>query len=130
MSLLDYFRLKCSGSLPNPRVKCSGSLPNPSGPSSNRISSTAIALANSEVRAVLNGEPSQGSCKGKKHHVYSPKERAEIGKLAGQIGASKTARRYSKKLGCSLNENTASRFKKLYDEERKRKRMREELKYL
>ena len=45
----------------------------------------SIKAFNSEVRAVLNGEPSQGSRKGKKHHIYSSKERAEIGRLAGQI---------------------------------------------
>ena len=111
MSLLDYFRLKRSGSLPNPR-----------GPLSNRISSTAIASANSEVRAMLNGEPSQGSHKGKKHHVYSSKERAEIDRLAGQIGASEAARKFSRKLGHSLNESTARRFKKLYDDEKKKGR--------
>ena len=54
---------------------------------------------------MLNGEPSQGSRKGKKHHVYSPKERADSGRLAGQIGASETARRFSRKLGHSLNES-------------------------
>ena len=106
--MLDYFRLKRSGSLPNPR-----------GPLSNRISSTAIASANSEVRTVLNGKPLKGSRKGKKHHVYSPKERAEIGRLAGQIGVSEAARRFSRKLGHLLNESTARRFKKLYDEEKK-----------
>ena len=96
MSLLDYFRLKRCGSLPNAR-----------GPLSNRISSTVIASANSEVRAVLNGKPLQGSRKGKKHHVYSPKERAEIGRLAGKIGASEAARKFSRKLGHSINESTA-----------------------
>jgi len=77
---------------------------------------------------VLNGEPSHGDSqdKRKKRHVYSPKKRAEIGKLAGQIGPSEAARRFTRKLGYSVNESTARRFKKLYDQERKIKRMREE----
>ena len=79
----------------------------------------SIKAFNSEVRAVLNGEPSQGSRKGKKHHVYSSKEKAEISRVAGQIGASEAARKFSRKLGHSLNESTARRFKKLYDEEKK-----------
>jgi len=113
--LLDYFRLKRSTSLPNPR-----------GPLSSRIPSAAIVSANSQVRAVLelshrdSQAHSQG--KGKKPHVYSPKKRAEIGKLAGQTGPFKAARRFSRKLGYSVNESTARRFKELHDQERKTKR--------
>jgi len=77
---------------------------------------------------VLNGEPSHGDSqdKRKKRHIYSPKRRAEIGKLAGQIGPSEAARRFSRNLGYSVNESTARRFKKLCDQERKTKRMKEE----
>jgi len=63
------------------------------------------------------------SHKGKKSHVYSPKKRAEIGRLAGQFGPSKATRR---KLGYSLNESTACRFKTLYMKEKQKKRLREE----
>jgi len=122
MSLLDYFRLQRSRSLPNPR-----------GPLSNKISSAAIASANSEVRAVLNGEPSGElsmntghSCKGKKPHAYSHKKRAEIGKLAGQVGPSEAAGRFSRKLGHPLNESTARRFKALCGKEKQKKRLIEE----
>ena len=78
MSILEYFKVTSSKSFPNPK-----------GPLSNRIPSAAIESVNSEVRAVLNKNlpESANSPKGKKPRVYSPKERAELGKLAVDIGA-------------------------------------------
>ena len=55
-----------------------------------------------------------------------PQERAELGKLAVDIGASAAAKRFSKKLKYPVNESTARRFKQLYLEERRAKRLREE----
>ena len=117
MSHLDYFQVRSSKSFPNPR-----------GPLSTRISSAAIESANREVRALLNKElqESASSRKGKKPRVYSPQERAELGKLAVDIGASAAAKRFSKKLKYPVNESTARRFKQLYLEERRAKRLREE----
>ena len=86
-----------------------------------------ISSANDEVRSVLTGPASGGgSRKGKKPRIYCPKTQAEIGKLALNVGATAAARRVSKKLGFSVNESTARRFKKLYLEERRAKRLREE----
>ena len=117
MSILNYFEVTSSKSFPNPR-----------GPLSNRIPSAAIESANREVRAALNKNlpESANSRKGKKPRVYSPKERAELGKLAVDVGASAAAKRFSKKLKYAVNESTARRFKQLYLEERRAKRLREE----
>ena len=116
MSLLDY-------------VHCSASFPNPRGPLSTRIPSAAIESANPEVCAALNREPPESvrhSRKGNKPRVYSPKEWAEIGKMAVDIGASAAARRFSKKSGYTVNVSMACRFKQLHLEERQAKRLREE----
>ena len=105
MSILIYFSIRSSKSLPNPR-----------GPLSSRIPSAAIELANREVCAALNKEQSGnvGSQIGKKPRVYSPQKRAELGKLAVDIGAFAAAKRFSRKLKYSINESTACRFKQLY----------------
>ena len=122
MSILQYFTARRGGPLPNPN-----------GPLSTKIPPAAISSANAEVRSVLTGEEdssastsSDRSRKGKKPHVYSPKTRAEIGRLASNIGATSAAKRVSRKLGFPVNESTARRFKKLYLQERKVKRLREE----
>ena len=58
--------------------------------------------------------------------MYSPKTRAEIGKLALNIGSTAAAKRVSRTLGFPINESTTRRFKKLYLEKRRAKRLREE----
>ena len=117
MSILDYFSVRSSKSLLNPR-----------GPLSSRIPSAAIESANREVCLAINKEQpgNVSSRKGKKPRVHSPQERAELGKLAADIGASAAAKRFSRKLKYSVNEGTAHRFKQLYLEERRAKRLREE----
>ena len=82
---------------------------------------------------MLTGRASSENCvqsrKGKKPRVYSPETRAEtgrLGRLALNIGPTAAAKRVSRKLGFPVNESTARRFKKLYLEERKAKRLREE----
>ena len=118
MSILDYFSVSSSKSFPNPR-----------GPLSNRIASAAIESANREVRAALNKELLESASsrrKEKKPRVYLPQERAEMGKLAVDIGATEAAKRFSKKLKYPINESTARRFKQLYLQERRAKRLREE----
>ena len=67
----------------------------------------------------------KGSRKGKKLRIYSPRERAEIGKLACNIGATAAARRISKKFE-GINESTVRGFKKSYLNELRAKRLREE----
>ena len=115
MSILDYFTMTSSKSLPNPR-----------GPLSNRIVSAAIKSDNCEIRAALNPESASSKRKGKKPCVYSPHERAELGKLAVDIRLTNAAKRFSKKIKYPVNKSTAHRFKKLYLKEGRAKRLREE----
>ena len=61
-----------------------------------------------------------------KRRVYSPKERAELGKLAGMVGATEAAKRFTKKCGFSINESTVRAIKKAYLAKRHEKRLREE----
>ena len=49
-----------------------------------------------------------------------------MGKQAVDFGASAAAKRFSRKLKYPVNESTARRFKQLYLEERRAKRLREE----
>ena len=65
--------------------------------------------------------------KGRCHsHAYLLKERAEIGKMAVNIGASAAARRFSKQSVYTVNKSLACRFKQLYLKESRAKRLREE----
>lgn len=71
------------------------------------IPSAAIASANSEVLQVINqARRVSNSRKGIAPNVYSPTERAKIGKLAYSVGATETAKRFTQKLGFSVNEST------------------------
>ena len=109
MSLLDYFKRK-------------GPLPDPRGSLARVIPSSAIAAANSEVEKSICPK----SRKGLKKIVYSPRERAQIGKLACSIGATAAAKSFSRKLGMTVNESTVREWKKAYIAERNAKRLREE----
>jgi len=53
--------------------------------------------------------------------VYSPKKRAEIGKLVCRVGATEAARRLTKKYGLRIpiNESTARKIKEVYLEKRR-----------
>ena len=110
-----------------------GSFSNPEGTLSNVIPSATIKSANSEVKKVMGqGHPlSRISCKGirkgKKCRIYSPRERAKIGKLACNIGVTAAARRMSNKFkGTGISEGTVRGFKKAYLSELHSKRLREE----
>jgi len=82
-SLLDYFKERTTNT--------DRPLPNPRGTLSRVIPSAAFLSANRKVQEVY--QPSNSSKvapksrKGKKPRVYSPKKRAEIGKLACRVGA-------------------------------------------
>ena len=52
---------------------------------------------------------------GKKCNVFTPKERAELGKLACQIGSTAAA------MSMRINESTTRRIKKAYMHERSRR---------
>ena len=122
MSILEYFTRKQAGTLPNPE-----------GTLSNLIPGVAIESANSEVRKVFSQQTSpqsqvsrKKSRKGRKPRSYSPREQAEIGKLACTIGATAAARRISKKVGVIINQSTVRGIKKAYLAELRFKRLREE----
>ena len=105
MSLLNYF--KCQ-----PKVR---TFPNLQGPLSRVIPFAAIASANSEVLQVINqARHGSNSQKGIAPNVYSPTERAEIGKLACSVGATEAAKRFTQKLGFSVNESTVGSITKAY----------------
>ena len=99
MALWDYFKRK-------------GSLPDPKGYLATIIPSSAIAAANSEVenRAIHS--------KRLKKKAYCPRERAQIGKLACTIGATASAKSFSRKLRVTINESTVCGCKKAYIAER------------
>ena len=121
MSLFDYYKRQ-----PKERT-----FPNPQGPLLKVIPSTAIASANSEVRCQVvsqarGGEQTLKSRKGKTSRVYSPKKRAEIGKLVCSIGATEAAKRVTKKFGFSIKESTIRSMKKAYLTKQREKRLMEE----
>ena len=95
-SILKYFTVRLHSSLTNPNELLS-----------TRISPTAISSANEEVRLVLTERASSENCvqsrKGKKLRVYSPETRAEIGRMALNIGPTAAAKRVSRKLGFQGN---------------------------
>ena len=43
-----------------------------------------------------------------KYNTYTPEERARIGKYAAENGATRAAKHFSKTMGRSINESTAS----------------------
>ena len=97
MSLLDYFKRK-------------GPLLDPGGSLTRVILSSAIAAANSEVEKSICPK----SQKGLKKKVYSPRKRAQMGKLACTIGATAVTKSLSRRLGVKINESTVCGFKKAY----------------
>ena len=109
MSLWDYFKRE-------------GPLPDPKGSLARVMPSSAIAVANVEVEKSTTGIRSK-SQKGLKKRVYTPRERAQIGKLACTIGATAAAKSFSRKLGVKINESTVRGFKKSYIAERSAKRL-------
>ena len=92
-------------------------LPNPQGSLSHFIPTNVIANANEKVQKEVN----KATCRkksGRKYNVFTPKECAELGKLACQIGSTATASRFSSKLSITINESTVGGIKKAYVNER------------
>ena len=110
MSILNFFKRK-------------GELPNPIGALSSSIPSHAIAAANREVSEVVQSQNAKQKRKRKatKNNVYSPQLRAEMGKAAFDLGATAASRKYSAKLGTSINESTMRGLKRAYVLERQSK---------
>ena len=115
-SILSYFSLWAK----------EGSLPNPTGSLSRKILPSAIASANLEVAKVIRQQENNAVGKRRKPRLFSPKERAEIGKLACSIGATAAARQFLAKLGYTMNESTVRGLKQAYLTERHRKRPMED----
>ena len=121
MSILSYFSLRAK----------KGSLPNPTGSLSRKISPAAFVSANSEVAKVIqqvnnSTSTSAKSSKRSKPRIYSVTQRAEIGKLACNIGAKAMAKQFTKKLGYTINESTVRGMKQAYLTERHQKRLMED----
>ena len=92
MSIEKYFKR-----LPTPQESV---LPNPHGSLSLSIPPRAIASANRAVTRVMQQQSS--AAKGKrrgKYNIYSPEQRAEIGRYDVQHGIASTRRAFSRKLG-------------------------------
>ena len=109
MSLLEYFKRK-------------EPFPDPTGPLARVLPASAIMGANREVERSVCSK----SRKGQKKKVYSPRKKAQMGKLACSIGATAAAKSFSRKLGVKINESTVRGFKRAYLAERSAKRLRKE----
>ena len=96
-----------------------GPFPDPKESLARIIPSSAITVANSEVEKSI-------CYKSRKKRVYSPRERAQMGKLACTIGTTAAAKSFSGKLGVTINESTVRGCKKAYIAKWSAKRLREE----
>ena len=91
ISILDYFSVRSSKSFPNP-----GGL--------SLVEFLLLRLSRPIVRCIwCRTARKLELSKKKKPRVYSPQERIELGKLAGDIGASSAAKQFSRKLKYSVN---------------------------
>ena len=80
----------------------------------------AISAVNRHVAKVL--ESGKHTKLRGKYNKYSPELRAEIGRVAGQVGTKSTAVRFTKQLGKRVNESTVRSIRKAYREALSRKR--------
>ena len=106
MSLLEYF-------------KCKEPFPDPTGPLARVLPASAIMGANHEVERSVCSK----SRKGQKKKVYSPRKKAQMGKLACSIGTTAAAKSFSR---VKINESTVRGFKRAYLAEQSAKRLRKE----
>ena len=102
MSILPYLKRRCGDVV----------LPDPGGELSRRIPSNAISSANRHVSEILKHTKRPRG----KYNSYTPELRAEIGKVASQIGIKAAAFRFTKRLGKHVNESTVRSIKKAYRE--------------
>ena len=98
--LFKYFK---RGDPAHPKV-----LPQPDGPLATLMPSSSIVAANKEVKTALDssvenktdeisGKKSEKSSKRGRYDIYSPEEKASIGKRAAEHGVTSTIRYYAKK---------------------------------
>ena len=85
MSILLYLKRRCGDVVQ----------PDPGGELSRRIPSIAISSANRHVAEILKHTKRPRG----KYNSYTPELRAEIGKVASQIGIKAAASRFTKRLG-------------------------------
>jgi len=69
---------------------------------------------------------SKNNRKGKKPRAYSDTQRAEMGKLTCRVGPTEAAKRFSSKLGLTINESTMRSIKEDYVNKRHQKRLLED----
>ena len=78
------------------------------------LSATAISSCNAMVEEALQGKRQH---KVTARHVYSPSQRAEIGKYTLSNGPSAACRHFRSSLGHNLPESTARKFRNIYCQE-------------
>ena len=119
MSILDYFKTQ------------SKTLLNPSRTLSSSIPLHAIEAANHMVSMVVLSQSQNAQQKHQRkatnNNSYSSQLRAEMSKATLQFGATAATRKYSSKLGTTINKSTMHGPKQTDVLERKRKRCREDL---
>ena len=115
MSILNYFQKNVS---PNNSVD----LPDPRGTLSRVIPSSAIALANEEIRRAVAVAQDLSQSHRRHYNKYTLKEKATIGKFALEHGVLSAKRKFSRQLGQSINESTVRSFKNKFSKERSRRR--------
>ena len=93
-------------------------LPDPNGSLSSSLHSRAIAQANEEVLKELRDKKKKRG----PYNIYSPGERAKIGKYASIHGATAASRFFFRKLAKNVSKSTVDSIHKAYIEEVKRKR--------
>ena len=101
MSILPYLKRRCGDVLPDPGGELSRSIP-----------LNAISSANRHVAEILKRTKRPRG----KYNSYTPELRAEIGKVASQIGIKAAAIRFTKRLGKHVNESTVRSIRKAYRE--------------
>ena len=88
MALYQYFRM--ASDVPR-------SLPDPCGPLSKEMPLSSIAAANSDVKALLQGEEAATSGKRGQYAKFTPELKLEIGKCAAEHGVAANIRYYSRR---------------------------------
>lgn len=89
-------------------------VPDPRGPLSMRVPSSAIAAANKEVMEMRANTEKKRKSKRGHYYTYTSEQRAEIGQYASKNGVQAAKRKYSRKLGITINESTVRKFRNLY----------------
>ena len=91
------------------------SLPDPRGPLSEKMPSSSIAAANSEVKALLQGEEAATSGKRGQYTKFTPVVKLEIGKRAAEHGVAATIRYYFRRF--KLKESSVRTWRNAYTRE-------------